>query len=132
LAAKGFPITKQQANNFNNLKESFTKYNRNPQSVALIKQEGEWKEGDLLVQKDLANTLIRIKEQGRAGFYEGETARLIVAEMQAGNGIISLEDLRGYESLWREPITGTYHDYTVHSMAPSSSGGIALMQLLKM
>ena len=132
LAAEGFPITAQQANNFNNLKESFTKYNRNPQTVTLIKQEGEWKEGDLLVQTDLANTLQRIKEQGRAGFYEGETARLIVAEMQAGNGIMSLEDLRDYESVWRQPITGTYHDYTVHSMAPSSSGGIALMQLLKM
>lgn len=131
LAEKGFYITSKQARNYNNYKEEFTKYNRNPEKVPLIKKE-EWKTDDLLVQKDLAATLKRIKESGSKGFYEGKTAELLVAEMNAGNGIITMEDLKNYESAWREPITGKYRGYTVHSMAPSSSGGIALVQLLKM
>src|SRR5690606_38962640 len=102
-----------------------------PASVALVKAT-PWKEGDLLVQKDLARTLERIRDKGRAGFYEGETAELLVAEMKAGNGIINLEDLKNYVSVWREPISGEYRGYKVHSMGPPSSGGIALMQLLKM
>ena len=131
LAAKGFEITAQQAENYNDVKEDFVKYNRNPETVALIKNT-PWKEGDLLVQKDLARTLERIRDNGRAGFYEGETAELLVAEMNSGNGIISLEDLKNYVSVWREPISGEYRGYKVYSMGPPSSGGIALMQLLKM
>ena len=131
LAERGFHISEQQANNYNNHKDDFTNINRNPETVALIKAE-PWKAGDLLVQKDLAETLKRIKKDGRKGFYEGKTAELIVAEMKAGNGIITLEDLKNYKSAWRTPITGNYRGYTVHSMAPSSSGGIALVQLLKM
>lgn len=131
LAEKGFEITAQQAENYNYTKDDFLKYNRNPASVALVKAT-PWKEGDLLVQKDLARTLERIRDKGRAGFYEGETAELLVAEMKAGNGIINLEDLKNYVSIWREPISGEYRGYKVHSMGPPSSGGIALMQLLKM
>ena len=131
LAKKGFFITMKQAGNYNALKDQFVKNNRNPDKVSLINNE-EWKEGDLLVQKDLAKTLERIKKNGRAGFYEGTTANLLVAEMTAGNGIITLEDLKNYESVWREPIQGNYRGYKVYSMAPSSSGGIALVQLLKM
>lgn len=131
LAEKGFTISSQQARNYNYHKEAFLKYNRNPETVALIKEEN-WEEGDLLVQKDLAATLTRIKQNGRAGFYEGKTAELLVAEMEAGNGIITLEDLKNYDSAWRNPITGNFRGYKVYSMAPSSSGGIALVQLLKM
>lgn len=131
LAKKGFYISAQQARNYNNFKERFVKNNRNPEKVTLIKDE-DWKEGDLLVQKDLAETLSRIKQNGRAGFYEGKTAELLVAEMEAGNGIISLEDLKNYNSAWRNPITGNFRGYKVYSMAPSSSGGIALVQLLKL
>ena len=131
LAAKGFAVTQKQADNYNYFKETFTKYNRNPETVALIK-ETEWVAGDLLVQQDLAEVLERIKIDGRAGFYQGETADLIVAEMQAGNGIMTHQDLLNYESVWREPITGSYRGHTIYSMGPSSSGGVALMQLLKM
>jgi gamma-glutamyltranspeptidase/glutathione hydrolase len=131
LAKKGFHITTKQARNYNHFKDDFISNNNHPDQIALIK-EGEWKEGDLLVQKDLSQTLERIKKYGRAGFYEGKTANLLIAEMKAGNGIISLDDLRNYESVWREPITGNYRGYKVYSMAPSSSGGIALVQLLKM
>ncbi|MCL8006908.1 gamma-glutamyltransferase [Gelidibacter japonicus] len=131
LAKKGFHITSKQARNYNYFKDDFIKNNRNPKKVTLIK-EGQWEEGDLLVQKDLAETLERIKQNGRSGFYQGKTAELIVAEMNAGNGIITLEDLENYNSAWRTPITGHFRGYKVYSMAPSSSGGIALVQLLKL
>ena len=131
LAKKGFRITSKQARNYNYFKDDFIKNNRNPKKVTLIK-EGQWEEGDLLVQKDLAETLERIKQNGRSGFYQGKTAELIVAEMNAGNGIITLEDLENYNSAWRTPITGNFRGYKVYSMAPSSSGGIALVQLLKL
>lgn len=131
LAKKGFSISSQQAGNFNYYKEDFIKNNRHPNKVTLIK-ESPWKMGDILVQKDLSETLERIKQAGRSGFYEGKTAELMVAEMNAGNGIITLEDLKNYDSAWRDPIAGNFRGYKVYSMAPSSSGGIALVQLLKM
>lgn len=131
LAEKGFPITEQQAQNFNHNRESFLQYNPASPDIPLVKA-GQWQAGDILKQEALATTLLRIQEQGRAGFYEGETARLLVAEMQRGGGIISSEDLRTYESIWRDPVEGRYKDIKVISMPPPSSGGIALLQLLNM
>ena len=131
LAQKGFEITDQQAGNYNNLRRTFIGYNRDSLNIPLVKQ-GSWKQGDRLKQKDLEKTLRRIKKEGRAGFYAGETARLIVEEMEAGNGIITLEDLQRYESVWREPAIGQYQGYKIISMGPPSSGGIALAQLLGM
>src|SRR5690554_2041422 len=131
LAQKGFEITDQQAGNYNNLRKSFITYNRDSLNIPLVKQES-WNKGDVLKQKELAQTLKRIRKNGREGFYSGETARLIVEEMEAGNGIITLEDLEGYESVWREPVVGQYQSYKVISMGPPSSGGIALAQLLGM
>ena len=90
------------------------------------------KAGDRFVQKELAATLRRIAGQGRDGFYKGETARLIVEEMKRGGGLISLEDLERYEAKVRRPVEGTYRGHRVVSMAPPSSGGIALLQLLNM
>lgn len=129
LAQNGFPLTERQANELNRRKETFEKYN--PNGTALLKAEGEWAAGDLLIQEDLANTLIQIRDKGRAGFYEGEVAELIVAEMQRGNGIISLEDLKNYEAKWRDPVIGTYRGHKVISMSPPSSGGVGLLALLK-
>src|SRR5690606_18686047 len=71
------------------------------------------------------------RDRGRAGFYEGETAAKIVAEMESGNGLISLEDLKSYKAKWREPVEGQYRGHKVISMPPPSSGGIALLQLLQ-
>jgi len=82
--------------------------------------------------KDLAGTLTRIRDLGRAGFYEGETARLIVNEMERGGGLITAEDLSNYKSAWRQPVVGKYKGYRFISMPPPSSGGVALYQLLKM
>lgn len=129
LARKGFPITAMQAEELNSRRETFQRFN--PLGTALIKKNGEWKEGDILQQKELARTLSLIKERGRAGFYEGRTAHLILEEMNRGNGIITYQDLKNYQAKWRKPIVGSYRGYEVISMPPSSSGGIALISLLK-
>jgi gamma-glutamyltranspeptidase/glutathione hydrolase len=92
----------------------------------------QWKQGDIIYQKDLAKTLKRIAENGRDGFYEGETADLIVNEMKANNGLISHKDLEEYSSVYREPIIGNYRGYTVASMGPPSSGGPLIIQMLNM
>lgn len=128
LAENGFPITSQQASEFNNYQERFKKFN--PNGAAIIRNE-EWKTGDLFVQTQLAGTLKRIAEQGRDGFYKGETADFIIAEMKRGNGIITHADLANYNAVWRKPIIGAYKDYKIISMPPPSSGGIALLALLQ-
>ena len=92
----------------------------------------QWKQGDIVYQKDLAETLKRIAENGRDGFYKGKTADLIVDEMKANNGLISHKDLEEYNSVYREPIIGNYRGYTVASMGPPSSGGPLIIQMLNM
>ena len=92
----------------------------------------EWNEGDIIVQKDLAKTLKRIATNGRDGFYEGKTADLIVSEMKANNGLITYEDLKEYNSVYRKPIIGSYRGYTIISMGPPSSGGPLIIQMLNM
>ena len=92
----------------------------------------EWNEGDIIVQKDLAKTLKRIATNGRDGFYEGKTADLIVSEMKANNGLITYEDLKEYNSVYRKPIIGTYRGYNIISMGPPSSGGPLIIQMLNM
>ncbi len=128
LAAEGFPITESEARRLNEYKEQFTKMN--PAGTAFTKEEA-WKMGDRLLQKDLAHTLELIRSRGAAGFYQGETALKIEAEMRRGGGLISLEDLKNYEAKWRNPIIGHYKNYRIITMPPPSSGGIALMQLLE-
>ena len=97
--------------------------------MRLLKQ---WDEGDIIVQKDLAETLKRIATDGRDGFYKGKTADLIVNEMKANNGLISHDDLKEYNSVYREPIVGSYRGYTIISMGPPSSGGPLIIQMLNM
>jgi len=91
-----------------------------------------WKTGETFKQTDLANTLKRIRDHGRKEFYEGETARLIVEEMKRGGGNITLQDLKSYEAVWREPLTFSYRGYQMVSMPLPSSGGILLNEMLKM
>ncbi len=129
LAAYGFSLTEQQAKGLNRAKERFETYNTQP---TVFVKDTEWNTGDLLVQEDLAHTLSLIRDQGKAGFYEGETADKIVAEMERGNGIISKEDLKNYEASWRTPVSSEYRGLKVIGMPPPSSGGIALNQLLQM
>src|SRR5690554_6457401 len=128
LAKNGFLVTAAQASELNSKAAAFLEYN--PEGVAFT-SKASWKAGDILIQQDLARTLELIRDKGRVGFYEGEVAAMIVTEMKRGNGIISLEDLKNYEAKWRDPILGSYRDYKIISMPPPSSGGIALIQLLK-
>ncbi len=129
LASKGYKLSPKEVNRLNKTQEDFRKHNT---KMPVFVREKAWQVGDLLVQEDLAQTLTLIRDNGRAGFYEGSTADKIVAEMKAGKGIISYEDLLEYESKWRTPIIGDYKNYKIISMPPPSSGGIALMQLLKL
>ena len=129
LASEGFRLTQTEADRLNNFREAFLKVNE--PTIPFIK-DSPWKEGDLLVQTDLAQTLTRIQSQGQDGFYNGETADLIIAEMESGGGLITREDLAQYEAVWREPITTDYRGYEIISMPPPSSGGIALAQLFEL
>ncbi|HEX8060318.1 MAG TPA: gamma-glutamyltransferase, partial [Cyclobacteriaceae bacterium] len=117
-----------EASWMNDFRPRFEKYNTVAPAF-LYKQQ--WKAGDTIKWTDLGHTLERIRDNGRAGFYEGKTADDIVAEMQRGKGLISKEDLKNYKAAWRTPIVADYKDYKVISMPPSSSGGVCLIQLLK-
>jgi gamma-glutamyltranspeptidase/glutathione hydrolase len=92
---------------------------------------GNMKSGELFRQPELGATLRRIAENGVDEFYTGETAELIVAEMARGNGLITMPDLAGYEAVWRAPLEADWRDYRVISAPLPSSGGFALIQLLK-
>ncbi|HEX5789420.1 MAG TPA: gamma-glutamyltransferase [Woeseiaceae bacterium] len=89
-------------------------------------------EGSVWRQPELALTLGRIAERGAHGFYHGETADLIVAEMERGGGLVTHEDLEAYAAIWREPLHAAWRDYDVWAAPPPSSGGFAVIQLLKM
>lgn len=128
LARNGFKVSARQARELNGLKETFVKFN--PDGTDLLKTT-DWVEGDVLQQEELAGTLEQIRDKGRSGFYEGTVADNLVAEMQRGGGIITKEDLVNYRAVWRKPITGNYKEYKIITMPPPSSGGIALLQLLK-
>ena len=129
LAEKGYVISDAEARSFNSAKNEFIKLNTvAPHFV----KDTLWKAGDTLYQKDLANTLQRIRNNGAKGFYEGETAKLIIAEMKRGNGIITLADLKNYKPVIRQPLTFKYEGNTVVTMPLSSSGGIILEQMMKM
>lgn len=129
LAEKGFVITESEASSLNGTQTEFIKYNT--VSPVFVKPGG-WKVGDTLIQKDLAKTLLRIRDNGQKGFYEGETARLIIEEMTRGKGIISYEDLKSYEAKFREPVVFNYKGYKIVTMPLPSSGGILLPQMMKM
>lgn len=129
LAENGFVITEGEAASLNNLQSEFANYNT---STTPFQRKIPWKKGDTLIQKDLAKTLRKIRDEGAKGFYEGETARLITEEVKKGNGYISAEDLENYKVKWRKPHTFSYKGYQVVTMDLPSSGGIVLHQMMKM
>lgn len=129
LAEKGYAITDREAKSLNRTQDNFRKLNT--QGNAFIK-DTPWKAGDTLLQKDLAATLKRIRDNGKAGFYEGETARLIVAEMQRGHGLITAADLKAYDAKERTAVTFAYKKYDIVTMPLPSSGGVALQQMMGM
>jgi gamma-glutamyltranspeptidase/glutathione hydrolase len=129
LAEKGFVITEREASSFNGLQDQLHKYNTVTNAFT---KTTPWIVGDTLIQTDLANTLKRIRDNGAAGFYEGETARLITEEMKRGNGYVTMEDLKNYKAKWRTPHSFSYKGYTIIGMPMPSSGGVLLHQMLKM
>jgi gamma-glutamyltranspeptidase / glutathione hydrolase len=128
LALNGFVLTEREARGLNYLHDILIRKNTIRPEFLL---RDHWMAGDTIRWTDLGHTLERIRDHGFAGFYEGKTADDIVAEMKRGNGLISYEDLKNYKAVWREPIIGQYKDYKIISMAPPSSGGVALMQLMR-
>lgn len=127
LAKKGVVVTENQAKRLNRVQPQFRLVNKD----SLIFYN-EWKENDTIKYPALANTLERILLHGKDEFYKGETAEILVKFIQDNGGIITLEDLEKYEAKWRRPITFTYDDLKIISMAPPSSGGICLAQIMKM
>lgn len=128
MLKKDFPY-KRQADNFNSNRRTFI--DRNLLKPAFVK-DSLWKEGDILIQSALAETLKRIRDNGREGFYSGKTARLLIKEMKRGNGIVSMKDLDDYRSVSRRPLTSEYKGFQIITVPPPSSGGVILIQLLKM
>ena len=127
LASKGFPVSYALAEG---LKGSRSLAN-SPESKRIFQKNGAFYEvGETLVQPELAQTLERISKHGPSEFYEGETATRFADEMSKHGGIISLADLKNYKAIERTPITGSYKNYTIITSPPSSSGGIALLEMM--
>lgn len=130
LARDGFELSHGLARSLEHMLPSFKKY---PATLAQFSKNGQpYQAGETLKQADLARTLLRIAEQGPAGFYEGETALLLEQEMQANGGLITRADLKAYQAKKREVIKGSYRGYDVIGMAPPSSGGVALVEMLNL
>ena len=131
LARDGFPLPADIARQFAQRSERLGRFPAG--RATFLKSDGsQYLAGDLWKQPDLARTLMRIANEGRAGFYQGDTADLLLREMRRHGGLISLDDLKTYRSVWREPVVGSYRGHTVVSMPPPSSGGVLLIQMLNM
>ncbi len=130
LAKNGYTITQREADNLNSTKSKFLELNQ--VSPVFVKTISTWHAGDTLIQKDLAQTLENIKKYGANGFYKGNTATQIIAEMDRGGGIISKKDLANYKFKERTPSEFDYRGYHIITMPLPSSGGVLLQQMLKM
>jgi len=128
LAANGFEVTYSLARSLRNSKDYLSKY---PETKRIYLKEGDfYNEGEIFKQPDLAATFARLQQGGPNEFYEGETARLIVNDMKRNNGLMTLEDLRGYVAKERAPLRGVYRGHEIISMPPPSSGGAVLIEML--
>ncbi len=128
LAQNGVKVSETEAKNYNRFQDDINKYNEEDN---IFLKTGGWKTNDTLIQKDLAKTLILVRDSGRNGFYSGRIAELIIDEMDDGGGIITIEDLQQYASKFRNPVEGDYKGHKIIAMPPPSSGGVAVIQLLK-
>jgi len=126
LASQGFEVHSKKSEGMPEIIEWFSG------EVNFSSYFGKMKDGGVFKQPELAETLRRIQRDGRQGFYQGETANLLVQQMQRDGGLISHQDLSNYQSVWRKPLLAQWRNYTVVSAPPPSSGGFAVIQLLKM
>lgn len=130
LAEKGFPVSETLAKILRQEQKNMGKW---PATTEIFWKDGApLKRGDLLVQKDLAQSMRLIAQQGAKAFYEGAIAQKIAAEMAPHAGAVTLQDLREYKVAEREPVRGTYRGHEVVTMPPPSSGGTHLVQILNM
>lgn len=127
LARDGWELDYRTAESFNYFLKEFDRY---PSSKKIFDSPLPYNQGDLFIQSDLANTLELIKDKGKNGFYKGKVAELLVDQIKSLGGYISLIDLEKYTPIEKEPVTGTYKGYEIISMPPSSSGGVALIEML--
>lgn len=128
LAEEGFVLDYRLAQSINYNFDEFLKY---PSSKKIFTKDGQpLEEGDLFVQKDLANTLKLIAENGRVGFYKGEIADKIISQIQSLGGIITQKDLESYLPVERKPLISFYRGFEVITMGPPSAGGVTLIQSL--
>lgn len=127
LAERGVVVTKKQEKSLKDYHESIVKINGENSLLS-----GNFKENDTIKYPALAKTLRRIQKKGRNEFYKGETAKILVNYLKEKGGIITMQDLAKYEAKWRKPLQFTYKGLKITSMAPPSSGGICLAQILKM
>ena len=127
LAKEGFKVSPLMADTLNRNYESLSKFS---ETKKIFFQENPVKFNYLLIQEDLAKTLEKISNDGRNGFYRGEVARKIVADMKRNDGLISLDDLENYKSKWRKPLVNKYKNFEIITMPPPSSGGLHLIQML--
>jgi len=126
--ANGFPVTYALARSLRGNNDYLAQY---PETKRIYLNGGKfYNEGDLLRQPDLAATFARLQSSGPNEFYEGQTARMIVDDLQQHNGLITLADMRGYVAKEREPVRAKYRGYEVVSMPPPSSGGAVLIEML--
>jgi gamma-glutamyltranspeptidase/glutathione hydrolase len=133
LAEEGFEIPHDLANTLASKRYRERLSSDPAASKVFYKKDGSlYKEGEILIQKDLASTLQKISQFGPDAFYRGDIAKLIAQEMQLNGGLITLEDLDNYNIVEREPLVGTYKNHKIVSMPPSSSGGTHLIQMLNM
>jgi gamma-glutamyltranspeptidase/glutathione hydrolase len=127
LAEKGVIVTKKQEKSLNEYRESIIRANGKNTKFATV-----FKENDTIKYPALAETLKRIAQNGKEEFYTGETANTLIGYFKKIGAIITKEDLAQYEAKWRKTIEFGYKDLKIISMAPPSSGGICLAQIMKM
>ena len=127
LAKKGVVVTENQAKRLENYRDIFMEVNSDTTFFATV-----YKTGDTIKYPALANTLQKISDQGKDGFYKGEVAEKLASFIQAKGGYLTIEDLEKYEAKWRSPITFHYKDLKIISMSPPSSGGFTINQIFKM
>src|SRR5579862_394402 len=128
LAEKGFPVSYGFARS---LRGQAGFLGRFPESRRIFLRDGRpYEAGEILVQKELARTLDRIRREGARDFYEGETAHLLAADMHSHGGLITLADLKDYGVVERQPLTGAYRGYDIITAPPPSSGGPGILQML--
>ncbi|MCF4102628.1 gamma-glutamyltransferase [Gillisia sp. M10.2A] len=127
LARNGYVVTEKQAASYNHYRSTFNEVNKSQ-----ILYAKTFSAGDTVKNIALANTLKKLATNGREEYYGGETGQKLVKFIQDNNGIITLDDLKAYQTVWRDPVTFYYKNLKVISMAPPSSGGVALSQIMKM